>query len=193
MGEVVSFPPFELDRRSGELRKHGIKIRLADQPLQILLLLLDRPGELINRDEIRQRLWSQDTFVDFDASLSSAVRKLRDALGDTADRPRFVETVPKRGYRFIAALAKPVVASPPSAATPVPPPVSRLRYFPAAVLLLAITTGLLSLYGARRGPAAPVAIATGGSSVSGSQPPQLNPRARDAYLKGVSAQGQGTV
>ena len=134
MGEVVSFPPFELDRRSGELRKHGIKIRLADQPLQILLLLLDRPGEVIARDEIRQRLWSSDTFVDFDASLSSAVRKLRDALGDTADRPRFVETIPKRGFRFIGAVTP--AASPPLAVPPVAAAASRFRYFPAAVLLL---------------------------------------------------------
>ncbi|HUQ89131.1 MAG TPA: tetratricopeptide repeat protein [Vicinamibacterales bacterium] len=148
MREVVSFPPFELDRRSGELRKHGSRIRLADQPLQILLLLLDRPGDVISRDEIRQRLWSSDTFVDFDASLSSAVRKLRDALGDTADRPRYVETIPKRGFRFVGTVATPDIPSPvpvPTAIAPPPVPAPRIRSLPAALLVLAVTTGVLFL------------------------------------------------
>ena len=99
---VRRFGPFEIDCRSGELRKHGLKIRLAEQPFRILVLLLDRRGEIVTREEIRQALWPADTFVDFDAGLSSAVRKLRDALGDSAAQPHFVETVPRRGYRFIA-------------------------------------------------------------------------------------------
>ena len=102
MGPIFAFGAFELDSRSGELRKHGLKIRLPDQPLQVLLLLLERPGEIVTRDEIQRRLWPTDTFVNFDTGLSSAVRKLRDAVGDSAERPQFIETVPRRGYRFIA-------------------------------------------------------------------------------------------
>jgi DNA-binding winged helix-turn-helix (wHTH) protein len=114
----IAFGAFELDRSSGELRKHGLKVKLADQPLQILLLLLEHPGDVVGRDDIRRRLWSSDTFVDFDAGLSSAVRKLRDALGDSAERPRFIETLPKRGYRFIG----PVSATPEASAGPAPSP-----------------------------------------------------------------------
>src|SRR5438034_9853030 len=91
--EVLGFGVFELDVQSGELRKHGLRIRLADQPFQILRLLLDRRGGVVTRDELRQALWSADTFVDFDTGLSSAVRKLRDAIGDSADNPQFIETI----------------------------------------------------------------------------------------------------
>jgi len=100
--QVLAFGVFELDLRSGELRKQGVKVRLADQPFQILRLLIERRGDLVSREELRQALWSADTFVDFDVGLSSAVRKLRDALGDSAENPQFIETIPKRGYRFIA-------------------------------------------------------------------------------------------
>ena len=105
---VVRFGTFELDTRTGELRKSGVRINLPDQPLQVLKTLLERPGELITRDELRQRLWSAETFVDFEHGLNAAVRRLRDALGDSADVPRFVETLPRRGYRFIA----PVIRQP---------------------------------------------------------------------------------
>ena len=104
---IIRFGAFELDVRAGELRKRGLKIRLADQPLQILLLLLERPGDVLTREELRGKLWPADTFVDFDVGLSSAVRKLRDALGDSADNPQFIETLPRRGYRFIAPVAAP--------------------------------------------------------------------------------------
>src|SRR4026207_1633249 len=103
--KILAFGPFELDPQSGELRKHGLAIRLGEQPLQILLLLVDRPGEVITRDAVRQRLWPADTFVDFDAGLSSAVRKLRDALGDSAAKPLHVQPLPRRGYRFVAPVA----------------------------------------------------------------------------------------
>src|SRR5580765_365940 len=103
--QILSFGPFEFDRQSGELRKHGMRVRLADQPRAVLELLLDHHGEIVTREEIRQRLWAADTFVDFDAGLSSVVRKLRDALGEAADHPRYIETVPRRGYRFIATTA----------------------------------------------------------------------------------------
>src|SRR5215471_16105681 len=99
------FGSFELDARSGELRKLGIRIKLQDQPRQILLLLLRHSGEVVTREQIQKRLWPDNTFVDFDNAINSAVRKLRDALGDTAENPRFVETVARRGYRFIASVS----------------------------------------------------------------------------------------
>ena len=101
-GKTVRFGVFELDLVSGELRKNGTLIRLQEQPFQILALLLERPGELVTRDDLRSKLWSADTFVDFDHSLNTAVNKLREALGDVASNPRFVQTVARRGYRFIA-------------------------------------------------------------------------------------------
>ena len=128
---VVSFPPlrmatiahrlrfadFEADLRTGELHRGGERVRLPDQSFRILGMLLERPGELVTREELRQKLWAADTFVDFDVGLNSAIRRLRDALGDSADQPRFVETLPRRGYRFIAELA-PVTNHQPIAAVP---------------------------------------------------------------------------
>jgi len=101
---VFRFGIFELDAQSRELRRRGLKIRLPEQSFQILLLLLERPGEVVTRDELRERLWFSDTFVDFNVGLNSAVRKLREALDESADNPRFVETLPRRGYRFIASV-----------------------------------------------------------------------------------------
>jgi TolB-like protein/DNA-binding winged helix-turn-helix (wHTH) protein len=111
---LARFGAFELDLRTGELRKSGVRVNLPDQPLQVLKTLLDRPGELVTRDELRQRLWSAETFVDFEHGLNAAVRRLRDTLGDSADVPRFVETLPRRGYRFIA----PVIHHPAAEHTP---------------------------------------------------------------------------
>src|SRR6516164_7880040 len=91
--QCVRFDCFEVDFRVGELRKQGVKIKLQDQPLQILAMLLEHPGEVVSRDELRKRLWSDDTFVDFDHSLNKAINKLREALGDSADSPRFIETL----------------------------------------------------------------------------------------------------
>ena len=99
---TLRFGVFELDLRAGALRKSGIRIKLQEQPLQILVLLLEHPGELVTRDELRHKLWSNDTYVDFDRRVNTAITKLRLALGDSADNPRFVETVPRRGYRFVA-------------------------------------------------------------------------------------------
>jgi len=106
---VVSQPPaiyrfglFEVDARSGEVRKSGVKVKLQDQPLHVLLKLLERPGIIVSRDELRAALWQGGTFVDFDAGLNTAIRRLRDALGDSADSPTLIETVPRRGYRFVA-------------------------------------------------------------------------------------------
>jgi TolB-like protein/DNA-binding winged helix-turn-helix (wHTH) protein/Tfp pilus assembly protein PilF len=99
---IVRFGVYELNRRSGELRKHGLRIRLRGQQLTILTLLLERPGDVISREEIKAQLWPADTFVDFEHSLNSAVKKLRKALSDSAESPRYIETVPTVGYRFIA-------------------------------------------------------------------------------------------
>jgi DNA-binding winged helix-turn-helix (wHTH) protein/tetratricopeptide (TPR) repeat protein len=96
------FDAFEVDMRSGEVRKHGIRLKLHGQPFQVLSLLLEHPGDLVTREELRQKLWPGETFVDFDTGLNSAVKKLRDALCDSAEEPRFIETLPRRGYRFIA-------------------------------------------------------------------------------------------
>jgi TolB-like protein/DNA-binding winged helix-turn-helix (wHTH) protein/tetratricopeptide (TPR) repeat protein len=96
------FAPYEVGFRAGELLKNGRKIRLQDQPFQILAMLLEQPGGVVTREELRRRLWPTDTFVDFDHGLNNAINKLRDALNDSADAPRFIETLPRRGYRFIA-------------------------------------------------------------------------------------------
>ena len=102
---LFRFGLYELDGGSGELRKDGkVRPRLQGQPLEILLYLLDRPGEVVTREELRQRLWPADTFVDYDHSLNTAVNKLRDALNDSADNPRFIQTISRRGYRFIASV-----------------------------------------------------------------------------------------
>src|SRR5260221_7473225 len=98
---VVQFGLFELDLQARELRKSGLRIKLQDQPFQILASLLERPGEIVTREELQKRLWPADTFVDFDLSLNSAVKKLRQALNDDSDNPRFIETLYRRGYRFI--------------------------------------------------------------------------------------------
>ena len=98
----VRFGEFELDENSGELWKDGARQVVAEQPFALLRALLARPGDLVGRDELRQQLWPAETFVDFEHGLNAAVKKLRDALGDSADSPRFIETIPRRGYRFIA-------------------------------------------------------------------------------------------
>jgi len=102
--EILRFATFEVDVRSGELRKQGVRLKLQDQPFHVLTVLLLRPGEVVTRDELRNQNWPADTFVDFDNSLNTAINKLREALGDSADNPRFIETLPRRGYRFIAAV-----------------------------------------------------------------------------------------
>jgi len=109
-GHSIGFGVFQVDVQTGELRKQGLRIKLRDQPFQILLLLLAHPGEIVSRDELQKQLWPGDTFVDFDRGLNKAVNHLRTALGDSAESPRFIETLPKRGYRFIA----PVEAGHPS-------------------------------------------------------------------------------
>jgi TolB-like protein len=102
LGQLFAFGPFEVNLRSGELRKRGIRLSLQEQPLRILEALLERPGEVVSREALCRRLWPQGTFVDFEHSLNAAVRRLRVTLGDEAETPRFIETVHRRGYRFLA-------------------------------------------------------------------------------------------
>ncbi|MBI1984287.1 MAG: winged helix-turn-helix domain-containing protein [Acidobacteria bacterium] len=104
---IIRFGAFEVDLHSGELRKKGLKIKLQEQPFQILAMLLQRPGSVVTREDLRKRLWPADTFVDFDQGLNRAINKIREALGDDAETPRYVETLPRRGYRFIAPVGEP--------------------------------------------------------------------------------------
>src|SRR5579863_6924218 len=99
---VVRFGTFEVSLQSGEVRKAGLRIRVQQQPLKLLEILLEHPGEVVNREELRSRVWPNESFGDFDQALNIAIGKLRSALGDSAESPRFIETLPKRGYRFIA-------------------------------------------------------------------------------------------
>src|SRR6266478_1604251 len=100
--KLVRFGIYQVDVRTSELWKQGRKVKLQEQPCRILAILLEQPGEVATREELRKRLWSDDTFVDFDHSLNTAIRRLREALGDSSENPRFMETLPRHGYRFIA-------------------------------------------------------------------------------------------
>ena len=147
---MIQFGVFEVDQRSGELRRNGVKVRLQEQPFQILALLLERPGEVVTREELQSRLWPADTFVDFDHSLNAAVRRLRDALGDSAENPRFVETVARRGYRFLAPVQglRPAV----DAETSVPPHHPARRWWIAAAAAALVLVGLsVGLFVGKRG------------------------------------------
>src|SRR5579863_1335131 len=99
---VYRFGLFEADGRNGRLLRQGARVKIQDQPFRLLLVFLGRVGEIVTRDELRQELWPSDTYVEFDGSLNAALKRLRSVLGDSADNPTFIETVPKRGYRFIA-------------------------------------------------------------------------------------------
>jgi len=134
--QVVCFGTFELDLRSGELRKSGLRIKIQEQPFQVLAMLLEHPGEMVTREELRKKLWPEDTFVDFEHGLNAAINKLREALGDSADNPRFVETLPRRGYRFIAPLI---------GAGLVPAPEGRPRGVPLRKRWPLLLTGLLAV------------------------------------------------
>src|SRR6266853_5231810 len=105
------FGPFAFDEASGELHKHGVRVRLEGQPLQILATLIRQPGQVITRDEFQKQLWKDGTFVDFDHGLNAAMNRLRQVLGDSADQPRYIETLPGRGYRFVATVEEAVPKS----------------------------------------------------------------------------------
>lgn len=132
----VCFGAFEVDPQKRKLRRHGIPIRMQDQPFRILLILLERPGEVVTRDELRERLWPAGTFVEFEHSLNTSINKLRRALSDSAEKPRYVETVPRHGYRFIGALQPDAPAGEPRAAEP-----GRQRRIWAGIGLAAALTG----------------------------------------------------
>jgi DNA-binding winged helix-turn-helix (wHTH) protein len=132
---VVRFGLFELDVKTGELRKRGGKVRLQEQPFQVLAMLVARPGELVTREELRQKLWADAVFVDFDHGLNKAVGKIRRALGDLAESPRFVETLERRGYRFIAPVENIPDAGTSAAASAVPAHLARLVWGDRTVAL----------------------------------------------------------
>jgi DNA-binding winged helix-turn-helix (wHTH) protein len=111
---LVRFEAFEFDRQTLELRKHGLKIKLSGQPMEVVAMLLASPGELVTREELQKRLWPHDTIVEFEHSINAAVKTLRRALGDSANEPRYIDTLARRGYRFIAPVE--VVAPAPMAA-----------------------------------------------------------------------------
>ncbi len=147
---IVRFGVFEFNRESGELRKHGFRIKLQGQPVHLLGMLLERPGEVVSREELQKRLWQSDTFVDFEHSLNAAIKRLRAALGDSADSPRFIETLARRGYRFIAPLTR--VEAPSERAAPEPLPAqpapgvgraSRLAAVIASGVVLAAAAALI--------------------------------------------------
>src|SRR5271156_5936766 len=113
---TIRFGAFEADLRSGEIRKSGSRIKLQEQPFKVLQILLEHPGDLVTREELQSRIWPKDSFGDFDHAVNVAIGKLRTALGDSADDPSFIETVPRRGYRFVGKLEEPPVeAAPPMA------------------------------------------------------------------------------
>ena len=127
---IIRFSAFEVNLQTGELRKRGQKIKLQEQPLQVLAALLEQPGEVVTREELRSKLWPADTFVDFEHGLNAAIRRLRDALGESAETPIFVETVPRRGYRFIVNIETSVTADRSAPTGPQPwPPVARKAAF----------------------------------------------------------------
>jgi DNA-binding winged helix-turn-helix (wHTH) protein/Tol biopolymer transport system component len=162
MGESTRrFGTFELDLRAGELRRQGLKVKLQEQPFQVLAQLLEKPGEVVTREELRNRLWPADTFVDFDHSLNAAIRRLRDALGDSAENPRFVETVARRGYRFLGPVVSGngngTIQTAPAALESAPHPTMRFQVWWIAagasaivLVVLGLTLGLLL---AQHGPA----------------------------------------
>jgi DNA-binding winged helix-turn-helix (wHTH) protein/tetratricopeptide (TPR) repeat protein len=188
---VARFGAFEVNFQSGELRRNGVKVRLADQPLQILQLLLERPGEIVTREQLRARLWTSGTFVDFERGLNSAVRKLREALDDAAVNPRFIQTVPRRGYRFIAPVESVITHLPEESAVAAadsehPSPVR--SWIVAAAILMTVAAGLIvqargGLMVNRR------TFPTAGRTLAART---VDPHARELYTKGMLAAGAQT-
>ena len=152
----VRFGVFEVDFEAGELRKHGVRINLQEQPFRLLAALLEQPGQLVTRDKLRQQIWPADTFVDLDCSLNTAVLKVRQALGDSATHSRFLETVPKRGYRFVAPIEALTLGSSPSASMPMGAAVRargmhRLRWPVAAAVICLIVLVFAGKWWSTRG------------------------------------------
>ena len=182
MAGTLRFGVFELDLESGELRKAGRRTRLAEQPFHVLRVLLQRAGSLVSREDLQRQLWSGDTFVDFELGLNSAVRKLRDALGDSAENPRFIETIPRRGYRFIAPVSAGNAVPPIEAERPRQPHRNLWTMAVAAVIVTGMAFGAVQRN--RRNAAA-------GEHPSGAAQ-TVHPQAHDAYVKGLRASGLQT-
>jgi TolB-like protein/DNA-binding winged helix-turn-helix (wHTH) protein/Flp pilus assembly protein TadD len=155
VGRPLRFGVFEVDLRAGEVYKHGLRVRLQEQPFQVLAMLVEHPGEVVTREELRKKLWPADTFVDFDHGLNKAINKLREALGDSAESPRFVETVARRGYRFLAEVTASDAASARDAELTHPPPTAavaalprrlptRLAWTASAAVLVLLATSLVT-------------------------------------------------
>jgi DNA-binding winged helix-turn-helix (wHTH) protein/Tol biopolymer transport system component len=161
--QIIRFGSFEVDVRAGDLRRNGLKVKLSGQPFDVLVALLEKPGQVITREELHDKLWSHDTFVDFEQGLNKAINKVREALGDDADNPRFIETLPRRGYRFLAPVKQPAPELPvidnakqpsdSSVAVEHEVPASRdnrkkLAYYTVALIggFIAIFTGALMLW-----------------------------------------------
>src|SRR5258708_33660355 len=198
----VRFGVLEVDLGCGELDKERIKIKLHDQPFQVLAMLLEHPGELVTREQLHQKLWPADTFVDFDVGLNSAIKRLRDALGDSAEEPRYIETLPRRGYRFIAPLAdRPeqgtpetrgpaepatelhaameAMDSPGSAASPAPAPGARVArigwVLPGLGVLVVLLFAIMRF-------ATPPAVPPAGAGVNAAPPSKTQPAVGSALL-----------
>jgi TolB-like protein/DNA-binding winged helix-turn-helix (wHTH) protein/Flp pilus assembly protein TadD len=172
---AARFGGFELDLRSGELSRQGFRVRLQDKPLRVLELLLERQGDVVTRDELRRVLWPEDTFVDFDGGLNTAVNKLRTALGDSADTPRFVETLGRRGYRFIAAV-EPIADAAEAAAPPARRRPRRLMAWTGAALVAVVVVG--GLWWHRQRAPAPLTV----SSLAVLPLKSLSDRSEDDYF-----------
>ena len=151
-GRRVRFGAFEADLQSGELRKSGTKIRLQDQPFRVLALLLLRSGEVVSREELRSEIWPDDTFVDFDHSLNTAINKIREALGDSASHPRFVETIPRRGYRCVYPMERPATVTSGNTDTPRRRLTRSSVLVPALVLLAGVAALIVGLNSSRHSP-----------------------------------------
>ncbi len=190
MSRVAQFGVFEAELEAGELRKQGRLVRLQQQPFEVLRALIETPGEIVTREELRRRLWSSDVVVDFDQALNKNVTKLREVLGDSATSPRFIETIPKRGYRFIAAVttAELPAASVDSVVIRAPElpesdvPVWRPQTLIPLAIMAALVTALFSVQ-PRRAAVRPSIPQTAGST----RPVSTNPAAMDAYRRGQFA------
>src|SRR5437867_6240766 len=145
---IVRFGVFEFDVRTGELRKHGVKLRLQGKPLQVLQALVERAGDVVTREELQHRLWSSNVFVDFDNGLNTAANRLRTALGDSAENPRYIETLARVGYRFIAPIE---VVEPPASAAEPPPQTPRFSLTTVVVSTLLVFATIGTVLTFRRG------------------------------------------
>ena len=188
---LVRFGVFEADFRTGELRKKGVKVRIQDLPLRALSVLVERPGEIVSREELRQALWPEGVFVEFDQGISSAVRRLREALGDSADNPIFIETVERRGYRWIAPIHPPepdpeeklaAGGSEPENIPAEAPPPAKISSWGTLVLVLTVLALLLAVWIFR------ISFRSAGAKLNTTSASGLrytaNPEAQDYYLKG---------